>query len=215
MPFHSWLLTTDRNGPVPSNFWHQTVQPLTVDGTAKTEYLLVEPWLLPQAVSPQLMQAAIDLRLATLPDETDERVVARSRSQIGFMLTCLNRANEAIQLLKECAHAQQSLEDFRGLVATELRMAQALQACNQVTAAVEVGQAALARSHADPALVDLQHFAHHHLGKAMMHAGLHDQARQHLSAALDLRQKSSDGELVSSTQAALSRLHSLTTNTDA
>jgi tetratricopeptide (TPR) repeat protein len=194
---------------------HQTMQPLTIDGTVNTEYVLVEPWLLPVASYPKLMQGAVDHLLENLARQVNEEVASRSRSQMGFMLTCLNRAAEAAQILRACARAQHLLGDLRGLVATELRLVQALQASNQVAAATEAGRAALARCTEDPTLFDLQHFAHHHLGKVMLQAGLYQQAKQHLQVALDLRQKSSDEELILSTQGALSLLRRLAVNTDA
>jgi hypothetical protein len=131
------------------------------------------------------------------------------------MLICLGRKDEALQTLHDCARSQESILDFRGLVATQLRQVQAHQASNDAAAAVEIGRAALSRSIADPALSDLQHFAYHHLGKAELQAGLYSEARQHLLNALAFRQQMSDHELVSSTQAALALLRRLTTNTDA
>lgn len=95
----------------------------------------------------------MDQLLENLARQTDEKVASRSRSQLGFMLTCLNQADEAVQTLKECAHAQQSLRDFRGLVATELRLVEAFQASDQVAPATETAQAALARCSADQALL--------------------------------------------------------------
>jgi tetratricopeptide (TPR) repeat protein len=201
--------------PLISIARHQTMQRLTIDGTVNTEYVLVEPWLLPVASYPELMQGAADRLLEDLIPQPDERVASRTRSQIGFMLTCLNQADQAVQILRACAHAQRLLGDIRSLVATELRLVQALQASNQVAAATEAGQAALARCTGDPTLLDLQHFAHHHLGKVMLQAGLYQQAKQHLQIALDLRQTSSNEELMSSTQVALSLLRRLAVNIDA
>jgi tetratricopeptide (TPR) repeat protein len=191
------------------------VKPLTVDGTVNTEYQLVDPWLLPKASNPALMQGAVDCLLADLEYQTEAEQAVRTRSQVGFMLICLNRQSEAIKVLEDCAHAQQLLQDYRGLIATELRLAQAFQASSDVAAALDAGQEALSRCFADPALADLQHFAHHHLGKVNLQAGLHDNARQHLQTALDLRQQTSNSELVASTQAALSLLPTHTARTDA
>ena len=188
---------------------------LTVDGTVNTEYVLGPPWLLPEASRPELMQAAINSLLANLEFERDQRQAVRSRSQVGFMFICLGRKDEALKTLHDCARSQESIQDYRGLIATQLRQVQALQAINDAAAAVEIGRAALSRSNADPALSDLQHFAYHHLGKAELQAGLYGEARQHLLIALASRQQMSDHELVSSTQAALALLRRLTTNTDA
>lgn len=153
--------------------------------------------------------------LADLESESDQRQVDRSRSQAGFMLICLGRSADAIKTLHESARSQELIQDHRGLFATQLRLLQALQAGNDVAAALEIGQTVLSGSIAVPALSDLQHFAHHHLGKAKLQAGRYDEARQHLLTALDLRQQLSDSELVFSTQAALSLLRRLTTKTDA
>ena len=188
---------------------------LTVDGTVNTEYVLVLPWLLPEASRPELMQAALNSLLADLELERDQRQAVRSRSQVGFMLICLGRKVEALRTLHGCARSQESTQDYRGLIATQLRQVQAFQASSDAPAAVEIGRAALSRSIADPALSDLQHFAYHHLGKAELQAGQYGEARQHLLTALASRQQMSDHELVSSTQAALALLRRLTTNTDA
>ena len=191
------------------------MQPLTVDGTADTEYLLVDPWLLPTASNPARMQGAVDHLLEALAYQTEPTRRAHLRSQIGFMLICLSRADEAVQMLQECASTQQSLQYDRGLVATELRLTQALQATSQVSEALGVGQVALSRCVAYPALCDLQHFAHQHLGKVNMQAGLYDQARHHLQTALDFRLALSADELVASTQAALSLLRRHAAKNDA
>lgn len=188
------------------------MKPLTVDGTAGTAYRLVDPWLLPVAVQPDRMQAAVDQRLADAAREPDGRRAARSRSLAGFMCICLHRPTEAVQILGDCALAQAMLEDWRGLIATELRLVQALQASNQIAAALETAHAALARSTAEPSGRDLQHVAQHHLGKVQLQAGLYDEARRHLLLALDARQRAGDDELVASTQAALSRWRQVTAN---
>ncbi len=204
-----------RKGPAPSIAHHPIVTPLTVDGTVDTAYLLIDPWLLPKASEPELMQGAVNCLLADLEGKTDRKHAVRSQSQIGFMLICLCRNTEALQILQDCARAQESIQDHRGLIATQLRLVQACQASNDAAAAVEWGRAALARICAEPALSDLQHFAHHHLGKAQLQAGLYDEAGQHLHIALDSRVQMSDDALVSSTLAALSLLHRLTKLTDA
>jgi tetratricopeptide (TPR) repeat protein len=173
-----------------------------VDG-AGTGYRLALPWLLPVAVDPQAMAAACDRLLVEAEAAPTARAAWLARSLAGYMLVCLGDGQRAVDLLQSCVDAQHLLDDAGAAVRARLRLTQALQVAGRPTEAVGTAQAALALTEADARTAHLRHFALHHLGKALHHAGDPVQARTMLDAALELRHRLGDDELTASTVEAL------------
>lgn len=174
---------------------------LTIAGEG-TEYRLCLPHLLPEAIDQAAMlsaaQAALSQHSASVSAEA-----LRAQSMAAFMLLCAGEPDQAEAVLRRVIAAQDAIGDAGARSGSELRLVQVLQRLGRVNDAVRLATEVLARQPSDS---PSQHFALHHLGKALMQAGAHGVARATLSKALALRLALGKAELIASTRLALSLL---------
>lgn len=180
---------------------------------AGTEYRLALPHLLPEAIDPAAMLAAARQTAFARDAASASAETLRAQSMAAFMLLCADKPEEAETVLRKVIAAQAAIGDAGARGASELRLVQVLQRLGRVNEAVRLATEVVARqSNGSPG----QHFALHHLGKALMQAGAHGEARAALSKALALRLTLGNAELLASTRQALALLEpsSLDQNTE-
>lgn len=169
---------------------------------AGTEYRLCLPHLLPAAMDPAAMLAAAHIALAQDVDaEPAEMLAAQSRA--AFMLLCAGQPEAAQTILRRVIAAQTARGDAGQRYASELRLVQVLQQLGRTDEAVQLANEVAQRQ---SKCATGQHFALHHLGKALLQAGAHGEARAALSQALALRLALGKAELIASTRQALALL---------
>ena len=168
-----------------------------------TEYRLCLPNLLPEAVDQPAMLSAAQTALAqhTVSESAE---ALRAQSMAAFMLLCAGEPDEAESVLRRVIAAQDGKGDAAARTGSELRLVQVLQRQGRVNEAVRLATEVLARQSQDS---PRQHFALHHLGKALMQAGANGEARVNLSRALDMRLTLGNAQLIASTRQALALLH--------
>lgn len=170
-----------------------------------TEYVLVAPHLLPQAVDPERMLTMARQLLDNLPD--DPIASAAQKSTVAFMFLCVGDLLVAHQLLIESIDQQGSLNDRGGLHRSELRLVQTLQLMGRPAEAAKLAERVVDRTsgfeHAE-----LHHFALHHWGKALVQCGQNSKAEIALRKALQIRTDLGNHELMDSTHQAMALLAS-------
>ncbi|MBA4340535.1 MAG: hypothetical protein C0423_00120 [Methylibium sp.] len=128
----------------------------------------------------------------------------RAQSMAAFMLLCAGELDKAEAVLRRVIAKQNAIGDAGARSGSELRLVQVLQRLGRVNEAVSLATEVLARQSKDS---PREHFALHHLGKALMQAGAQGEARVTLSRALTLRLALGNAELIASTRHALALLH--------
>ncbi|QPF71585.1 hypothetical protein G8A07_00700 [Roseateles sp. DAIF2] len=171
---------------------------------AGTEYRLCLPHLLPEAIDQAAMLAAAQAVLAQ-NSKSESAQALRAQSMATFMLLCAGELDAAEGVLDRVIAAQAAMGDARTRSASELRLVQVLQRLGRVNEAVRLASEVVAQQSNDS---PVRHFALHHLGKALMQAGAHGEARAALVEALALRLALGNAELIASTRQALTLLES-------
>ncbi len=168
-----------------------------------TEYGIDPVSLRAVALDPTTMRAiATDLARSSEAAE-DAGQAASRKSQAAFMLATAGAAASAECLLRDALRTQAS-GPVRPLVVSRLRLVQVLQELGRPAEALSEARAALAAVRSTPALAELEDFALHHTGKALLQAGDKAQAIQVLGEALRLRRHKGDELLIRSSEMAIS-----------
>jgi tetratricopeptide (TPR) repeat protein len=152
------------------------------------------------------MEVAAEKLLAEAMQMEDERAAARSSSTAAFMLLCCGHTERAAELLQRIIETQGDLNDDRGRAISELRLVQVLQRLGHVDQAVHLARGVVARTSPHSSIAQLNHFALHHLGKALVQNDALPEARQVLLEALRPREQAEDRSLADSTRVALAML---------
>ncbi|MDC6169706.1 hypothetical protein [Paucibacter sp. XJ19-41] len=168
-----------------------------------TEYGIDPVSLRAVALDPTTMRV-IAMDLARCGEEGEDAGDAASKkSMAAFMLATAGAAASAECLLRDALRTQAN-GPARPLVVSRLRLVQVLQELDRPAEAVSEATAALAAVRSTPALADLEDFALHHTGKALLQAGDKAHALQVLGEALRLRQHKGDELLIRSSEMAIS-----------